>query len=342
MRDYIGRLVRPTMMHERLSVVRQIASSVLPLLFFAVFQRPSQILARSVEPASFRTFDYLLSTATVTLYPCASLTFMSPVMPPCPAASPPGAASAIVSIVACSGTEEEVSRDSQTSLAPSIGNNESCHNDSPDESCQVAHCPCENDDDDDCAACESHRSHSFSCTSTSVQIANHNQCVKLTSHILAHMLSSKMARTAGHYSQAFDRIVFKLGRSISADAHATPPLGPWVFGSLHRWHLAHASEDDHLATIDAQYHLVTLGSQWPDAKCLDGTKGAYYMCVICSCFRSVQRCNTICIMPARSEASRLKWRVFLEGGGWCTGDDDCALRSKVRAAVIMRRVNDHV
>ncbi len=334
MRNSFGGSERPLTMHERLIVFRHTASCVLPLLLSAISQCISQVSAASVESPSISPFEYLLSTATVTLYPCASLAFLSPVMAPCPAASPPNSASAIASIVACSA-EEDVSLGVRDALVPLIGTNELCPEPPTDASCRVAYCACEDDDDDDCVECAAHRSNDFTCTSTTVQVANHSLCVKLTSHIPAHMLSSKMAHAAGHYNQAFDRIIFKLqvfNQSTSSPA-ITPPLGPWLFSSFHRWHLAHSSEDDHLAAIDARYRLVALGSQWPDAKCLDGTKGAYYMCVIQSSVGSIHQCNTLCIMPARSEASRFKWRVFLEGGGWCTGDNDCALRSKVRAPV---------
>lgn len=41
--------------------------------------------------------------------------------------------------------------------------------------------------------------------------------------------------------------------------------------------------------------------------------------------------NIFSILPSLSNSSRFKWRIFLEGGGWCTGDEDCLLRSKVCA-----------
>jgi hypothetical protein len=70
---------------------------------------------------------------------------------------------------------------------------------------------------------------------------------------------------------------------------------------------------------------------YPDARCLDGSKGGYYMydapppavtrvaVLISHVLRS---------LPSRSASSRLKWRIFLEGGGWCTSNDDCLSRSK--------------
>jgi hypothetical protein len=80
---------------------------------------------------------------------------------------------------------------------------------------------------------------------------------------------------------ASDRIVFKLSSpacSVSGThTHTTPALGPWVPGDLQRWHLAHASDDDYFAALDLAYTRVTLGDEWPDALCLDGSKGAYYM-----------------------------------------------------------------
>lgn len=59
---------------------------------------------------------------------------------------------------------------------------------------------------------------------------------------------------------------------------------------------------------DQRYSLTRL-SQYPLARCLDGSAGAYYH------------------RPALSTKSNFKWRIFLQGGAWCTSDDDCLKRS---------------
>jgi hypothetical protein len=57
-----------------------------------------------------------------------------------------------------------------------------------------------------------------------------------------------------------------------------------------------------LRTLDAASH--------PQAMCLDGSMGAYYY------------------RPAQSTAAANKWRVFIQGGGWCVSDEDCYGRSQ--------------
>lgn len=59
------------------------------------------------------------------------------------------------------------------------------------------------------------------------------------------------------------------------------------------------------------YTLQTLDpTAYPNARCLDGTQGAYYH------------------RPAQSAASANKWRIFFQGGGWCVSDADCYGRSQ--------------
>lgn len=78
---------------------------------------------------------------------------------------------------------------------------------------------------------------------------------------------------------------------------------------------------------------------YPDARCLDGSKGGYYMydapppavtrvAILISHIHSYAAPDSLRSLPSRSASSRLKWRIFLEGGGWCTSNDDCLSRSK--------------
>ena len=60
-----------------------------------------------------------------------------------------------------------------------------------------------------------------------------------------------------------------------------------------------------------EYQLVKLDLDlYPDAKCLDGSPGAFY----------------IRIDPLKMRSK--KWMFFLKGGGWCTDLEDCYERSK--------------
>ena len=68
------------------------------------------------------------------------------------------------------------------------------------------------------------------------------------------------------------------------------------------------------ATAQAQFQpIVRLAEAgYPDAKCLDGSSGAYY-------FRPG-------VAPAFAPAAT-RWLWYFEGGGWCTSEDSCLWRS---------------
>jgi hypothetical protein len=72
------------------------------------------------------------------------------------------------------------------------------------------------------------------------------------------------------------------------------------------------------------YTLVKLGDEFPEAMCLDGSKGT------CGCDSLATLCDRMRILtvflfaagayyllPAASPSTSSKWRIFFEGGGWC-------------------------
>lgn len=202
-------------------------------------------------------YEYLLPTATVTIQLCSTNEFdLSEAFPPCPVGSSEKTAFAVASIVACS---DSVAAAQAT----------------PDIACSVLSCPCTDEDDDECADCTASRARNFPCFSSSLQVANRSSCLRLWSRIPVSSISRKMS-AVGQFSLAHDRLIFKMSSFLSQNL-STPSLGPWSLSRLHRWHLAHANEDDYHSALDLKYRLIRLGDEWPDALCLDGSKGAYYM-----------------------------------------------------------------
>jgi len=64
-----------------------------------------------------------------------------------------------------------------------------------------------------------------------------------------------------------------------------------------------------LVSQNATLHLLTA---YPEALCLDGTPGGYY-------YRPA---------PSGGIPASTKWKVHLQGGGWCTSTDECKLRAQ--------------
>jgi hypothetical protein len=226
---------------------------------------------------SSATFEYLLPTATVSIQSCSSTNFLNlgSDASHCSESSA-NSAFAVASIVACPDVSDF---DLSTSAIPaqfSAANMEDSERNSGAR-CQVSSCACADEDDDDCVDCLSSRATDFPCSTHAIELNGHSSCLRLTSRI---PLSFTSWPTSGYHSPSSNRFVFKLwspNSSSSSEVSRSPALGPWSFGHLHRWTLVQSNPDDVLSALGLSYRLVTLGSDWPDARCLDGSKGAYYM-----------------------------------------------------------------
>ena len=65
------------------------------------------------------------------------------------------------------------------------------------------------------------------------------------------------------------------------------------------------------AAPSALYTKYTFdAAQWPMARCLDGGPGAVY------------------VRPSLTPAGATRFKIFFQGGGWCTSHEDCYARSK--------------
>lgn len=96
--------------------------------------------------------------------------------------------------------------------------------------------------------------------------------------------------------------------SLVALAAATTPVG---LKDLVAFALQPPASGVPTASSIPNYTLRVLdAATYPNARCLDGTQGAYYH------------------RPAQSAAASNKWRIFFQGGGWCVSDEDCYGRSQ--------------
>ncbi len=229
-------------------------SAVVILLSFATHSQSSHINTHYPYSCSPTTFEFLLSTSTIHFKPCSSSNHEVLGAIPCPTGSSAGDAVAVASVVACSEQESEEGID------PQFGDsNESCHLQQFNATCRASFCACNDEDDDDCLECASGRSRPSVCSATQVDIPSYGFCLRLTTVISPSLLSSHSmyhaSSSAGQHPQLHDRIIFKLffETSPTMPALATPALGPWSFGTLNRWILSHASDDDHLAAMDLSY-----------------------------------------------------------------------------------------
>jgi hypothetical protein len=224
-----------------------------------------------IPPPPTPAYEFLLSTSSMTRKSCIPASLSDAV--PCPSDAPPGQEFMVASVVACADTDS-------SSGADVCGVQDACSA-SPHFhfSCEVLACACDNEDDVNCIDCPPSRALSVPCSAAPITVPLQSSCLRLTSLIPPSFLGSSFS--AHRSAMASDRIIFKLSSpacSVSGThTHTTPALGPWVPGDLQRWHLAHASDDDYYAALDLAYTRVTLGDAWPDALCLDGSKGAYYM-----------------------------------------------------------------
>jgi hypothetical protein len=235
--------------------------------------------AQSDDGCSSPEFEYMLSTASVAVQSCFSYDIGIPDVLLCPAGTSSGTMFAIASIVACSDLRAVTHAPHRTR-------------------CYVAVCACANEDDDECVDCREGTSSGFPCFAVPLEVANRHSCVRLSAQVPLSSLSRQIT-AIGQYSHAHDRFIFKIpsssGQDTSIASHSTPSLGPWTLGRLHRWHLSHALDDDSLSALDLKYQLMILGDAWPAARCLDGSKGAYYLYEIpplcnCCCIQHLHPC----------------------------------------------------
>ena len=226
-------------------------------------------------------FEYMLSTASVAVQSCFSYDIGISDVLVCPAGTSTGTMLAIASIIACSDLRVDTYTPHRIP-------------------CDVAVCACADEDDLDCIDCHEGAASGFPCVAVPLEGANRHSCLRLAAQVPLSSLSRQIT-TIGQYSHAHDRFIFKtpIPSSSNHDAsiisHSTPSLGPWTLGPLHRWRLSHALDDDSLSALDLKYQLTILGDAWPAARCLDGSKGAYYLYEIpplynCCCIQQLHPC----------------------------------------------------
>lgn len=225
-------------------------------------------------------FEYLLPTATVSIQSCSSadLFNLGADATHCSESSA-NSFFAVASMVACLDALDFKTSATATP-AHFFAANTTVTDRNVGTRCEVASCACADEDDDDCVDCVPSRATDFSCSISAVEIAGHSSCLRLTSRIPLSFTSWSSSIAAGNYSPSSNRFVFKLwssNPSSSAEVNRSPALGPWSYGHLHQWTLAESTPNDVLSALGLSYRLVTLGSDSPDARCLDGSKGAYYM-----------------------------------------------------------------
>jgi hypothetical protein len=228
-----------------------------PLCAAAWFQLLSASAAAGGS-CSAQDYEYVLSTASVVVQPCFADNYeTSGTLATCPVDASVGTAFAFASIVACYDTIPAAKTESNVS-------------------CEVSLCSCTDEDDEECTECPIDRAESFPCSPTPVQIGS-RPCLRLVARIPLSFISQQMS-AVGQYSHAHDRVIFQMSSpSAPTDRQSTPPLGPWAVGRLQRWIPVHSHDDEYFSALDLRYKLVRLGNAWPDAVCLDGSKGAYYM-----------------------------------------------------------------
>jgi len=229
-------------------------------------------------------YELLLSTASLALTSCTPAS-LAPDYMPCPLGPFSGQKFVIASIVACADTDNALHHSMHVSSATGACDDHGACPALPlldNVSCEALVCACDGEDDDECIDCPPSRAVSFPCNTAPIFVPHRAACLRLFSHIPPSSLRSPFAASLAHHrTLPSDRIIFKISSSacILPEVHVetTPALGPWVLGRLDRWHVAQASDDDYYAALDLTYTRVTLGDKCPDALCLDGSKGVYYM-----------------------------------------------------------------